>query len=244
MDSSLRALVDLRDRAIQKSRIAFSNRVSALESGADNGHAATLELMQRWKDKFQELEKEVDKDIARLAKDLPIIQHMIEVKGVGPLLSAKVVSMIDIERASTVSALWRYCGYAVINGEREKLTKGEKSHYNIRLKTTCYLVASSFLKSGSPYRDVYDSAREYYEVKQLDWTKGHKHNAAMRKMTKMWLSHLWTTWRTIEGLPVTDPYVQDKLGHDHIISPQDFGWPELAVRAEEPKKKERAIDAE
>ncbi len=233
MDSSLRALVDLRDRTLQKSRIAFSNRVSALESGVDNGHPATLDLMQRWMDRFQALEKEADKDIATLAKDLPIIQHMIKVRGVGPLLAAKVVSMIDIERASTVSALWRYCGYAVINGEREKLVKGEKSHYNTRLKTTCYLVATSFLKSRSPYRDVYDSAREYYEIKKPDWTKGHKHNAAMRKMIKMWLSHLWLRWRQVEDLPVTDPYVQDKLGHEHIKAPEDFGWSALAITLKE-----------
>lgn len=240
MNPTLRALVDLRDRTLQKSRIAFSNRVQALESGADNGHIATLELMQRWMDRFQELEKEADKDIAMLGKDLPIIQHMIEVKGVGPLLAAKVVSMIDIERASTVSALWRYCGYAVINGEREKLVKGEKSHYNTRLKTTCYLVATSFLKSRSPYRDVYDSAREYYDANRPDWTKGHKHNAAMRKMTKMWLSHLWLRWRQVEGLPVTDPYVQDKLRHENIKSPEDFGWSELAMLGEETRTQKRA----
>lgn len=37
---------------------------------------------------------------------------------------------------------------------------------------------------------------------------GHIHQRAMRKMVKLWLSHIWTTWREIEGMPVTSPYAQ------------------------------------
>jgi hypothetical protein len=145
---------------------------------------------------------------------------------VGDILAAKVISMIDIQRADTVSALWRYAGYGVVNGEREKPTKGEALHYNKRLKTTCYLIGSSFLRSNSPYRQIYDSSKEYYETNR-DWTKLHRHHAAMRKMIKVWLSHLWEVWRTLEGLPVRNIYAEDKLGHNHYISPQDYGWPKV-----------------
>ena len=232
MESTLRALVDLRDRTLQKSRIQFGNRISALERGVDNSDGKTLELLTRWNIHFDELEKEADKDIAVLVHDVPIVQEMTCIKGIGKLLAAKVVAMVDITRADTVSALWRYAGYGVIEGERERPTKGEKLHYNIRLKTTCYLIGSSFLRSGSPYRAVYDAAREYYAINHSDWSKGHQHNAAMRKMIKTWLAHLWERWRMAEGLPTRELYAMERMGHEHYKRPEEFGWPEVAVLTE------------
>ena len=159
-----------------------------------------------------------------MVKHMPIVQRVTKVKGIGPMLAAKLVSMIDIERADTVSSLWRYGGWAVIDGQRERPTAGEKLHYNSRLKTTCYLIGVSFLKSNSPYRKVYDDARAYYSANRPDWTEGHRHNAAMRKMIKMFLSALWLVWRQLEGLPITYPYAHERLGHQHYNSPEDFGW--------------------
>jgi hypothetical protein len=221
-DTPLRALVDLRNM-LQLNRIAFGNRLSAIERGTDSG-AASKSIIERWVERFQKLEDEADGDIADLVDDIPIVDEMIKVKGIGKLLAAKLISMIDIEKADTVSALWRYCGYAVIDGERERPTKGEKLHYNARLKTTCYLVGTSFLRSASPYRSIYEDARVYYDANRPDWTKLHKHNAAMRKMIKVYLSHLWVVWRELEGLPVTALYVEEKLGHTHYRTPGEFGW--------------------
>lgn len=222
--STLRAMVDLRDRTLQKSRIQFSNRASAIVRGSDQAGAATQELVERWQQRFDELETAADKDISALVENMPIVAAMTEVRGVGKLLAAKVVAMIDIERAGTVSALWRYAGYGVKDGERERPVKGEKLHYNLRLKTTCYLVGSSFLRSNSPYRAVYDESKEYYQNNRPDWTKAHIHNAAMRKMIKTWLAHLWQVWREMEGLETRELYAMDRLGHEHYKSPAEFGW--------------------
>lgn len=225
-DPLLRALVDLRDRQIQKARIQFSNRLSAIERDADDpARSGQTQIVTRWLERFTELETDLDKDIARVVRDEPMYEQLSAVKGIGPMLAAKLLAMIDIERSDTISALWRYAGYAVIDGEREKPVKGEKLHYNKRLKTTLYLVGTAFLRANSPYRRVYDSAREYYDANRPDWTKLHQHNAAMRKMIKLFLSHLWDQWRKAEGLPVTDPYVHDRLGHNHKYEPEQFGWP-------------------
>ena len=140
------------------------------------------------------------------------------------MLAAKVVCMIDIEKAGTVSALWKFAGYGVTNGKRDKPEKGKKLPYCARLKTACYLVGSSFLKSNSPYREIYDSTKAYYETNREEWPKGQRHNAAMRKMIKVWLQHLWVIWRNMEGLPTSGPYVMDKLRHEHYLPPEDFGW--------------------
>ena len=267
-NSNLRALVDLRDRTLQKSRVAFGLRVGAVERGADTMNEAGLEIIQRWNDRFNALEEEADKDIENMVKEIPIVEHMTDVKGIGKMLAAKVVSMIDIERADTVSALWRYAGYGLgdywqdangnivspVSGWKFKPAKkkGDKKErvfdtpepeegwtkvkvidrpiahwclpYNSRLKTTLYLVATSFMRCGSPYRKIYDEAREADAKSEHPLKDGHAHNRALRKMIKVWLSHLWEHWRKMEGLPVREIYVIEKLGHTHYTKPEDFGW--------------------
>ncbi len=217
-----RSLVDLRDRVIQKARIQFSNRLSAIERGTDESEYKAY--IERWYQKFAEIEKDLDDSLKDLADDMPIVERMTRVKGVGKTLAMKVAVMIDIQRADTISSLWRYAGYGVMDGKAEKPVAGEKLHYNKRLKTACYLVGTSFLRSNSPYRRIYDSAREEYASKHPDWTPAHQHNAAMRKMIKVWLAHLWQVWREMEGLPVTQPWIADESPHHRIMTPEEFGW--------------------
>lgn len=262
-DPVLRALVDLRDRQIQKARIQFGNRLAALDNASDNGTSSKQrQVVERWLEVFKALEEQLDRDITEAVKDVLIFEELEGIKGIGPLLAAKMLSMIDIEQAGTVSALWRYSGYGVgkywtngdgkvkapLNGlvydkdksERVRVTpepepdwtleemrdrpvEGYLLSYNKRLKTTLYLVASSFMKCGSPYRQIYDQAKVKYE-QTTDWPKGHIHRAATRKMIKIFLSHLWERWRLAEGLPIRRAYVLDELGHEMEYTPQEFGW--------------------
>ena len=254
--SLLRVLVDLRDRQIQKGRVQFGNRLGAIQRGADASDDQQEEVVARYLARFEALEKELDADIRELVKDYPIYAELSSVRGIGPGLAAKLIALIDIREATMVSKLWRFAGFAVINGEREKLVKGEKAHYSGRLKTAMYQVGISFLRSESPYRKVYDEAHAFYLANRPDWArcatcncptnecrepelhslmsfrtpkKGwktlHIHLAAMRKMEKLFLAHLWERWRLLEGLPIRVPYVQEVLGHTNIRRPNEFGWP-------------------
>jgi hypothetical protein len=107
--------------------------------------------------------------------------------------------------------------------------------YNPFLKTKLMgVLGGSFLRSGSEWRNVYDGYKhrlmsdparkkvtvnewkKAYKAKDPDirskWTPGRIHTAATRYMIKMFLAELWVKWRTLEGLPVTQPYAVDKLG--------------------------------
>lgn len=56
------------------------------------------------------------------------------------------------------------------------------------------------------------------------WTPGRINNAAKRYMVKMFLVHLWTTWRKLEGLPVTVTWHEAKRGYTHMEhKPCGFG---------------------
>lgn len=46
-------------------------------------------------------------------------------------------------------------------------------------------------------------------------SKMHRHNAALRVLVKAFLLDLWTKWRELEGLPVTEPYAVAVLGRVH-----------------------------
>jgi len=42
-------------------------------------------------------------------------------------------------------------------------------------------------------------------------------------MVKIFLQHLWVTWREIEGLPVSDPYSISIMGHaKYIMAPVGY----------------------
>lgn len=249
----LRALVDTRDRQVQKARIAFNNREYALEHGSDEAPARILAMITAYRNIFDEIEEKLGKDIAWLVEitEPDIFKQVTCVRGIGPQLSAKLLSLIDIEQCNTVSALWRFAGLAVfqkpcttcadpdnpddeckmckgtgIFGERERNVAGEKSHFSKRLKTTMYVVGMSFVKSRSPYRQLYDNARAYYLQTHPEWSKLHNHQAALRKMNKIFLSHMWERWRKVRGLAVRDPFVLDQLGHTNRLLPSEFGWPE------------------
>lgn len=95
------------------------------------------------------------------------------------------------------------------------------------------VLGGSFLRAGSPWRQQYDNrkhrvendpAREKCTVNEYKkrrragenvdhlWTPGRIHTDATRYMIKQFLAEFWTTWRKLEGLPVTEPYHVAKLG--------------------------------
>jgi hypothetical protein len=219
----LALLVDEYQKA-QQARIRYGNRLAAVER---EDHVVTpreLAFYNDWFERHQERELDAKDAIEEEAEMYPIIEQMVEVKGVGVMLAAQVVAEIDISRDPHVSSLWKYAGYAVENGEADRHRKGVKSGFNGWLKTLVYRVVRSMMMTRSPYCKLYEPAKEKYLAR--GWTKGHADKAAKRIMAKTWLQHLWLVWRTLEGLDVTKPYVEEKLGHRHIHRPEDFGWPD------------------
>lgn len=95
-----------------------------------------------------------------------------QVKGVGPVTGAALLSQIDFRIAKTPSGLWRYCGMDVREGRAPRRRRGEKGGYNSFMKMLCWRIAGQMLKSASPYRRLYDEAREYYNRRAADQPRG------------------------------------------------------------------------
>lgn len=94
---------------------------------------------------------------------------------------------------------------------------------NSKLKVVGWKCGQQFQKasaSKSKYRQYYDEKKAYYTNKFADTkSPGHINNMTLRKVTKLFMSHVWLQWRKLEGLPVSKPYCIDKLDHSHYIKP-------------------------
>ncbi len=225
------ALVNLYEQ-IQKLRIAEHNREMSSRRGADlrlasiNPTAVHSPISRELGKIEKKLVLRIRDWVRRREQTLPILRELLRIKGVGEVLAAYLVSMIDIHHADTVSALWRFAGFGIVDGKAERPVRGQRLRYCKRLKVVCWRIAMSFLKSKSPYASIYYDARQYYERHRCDWSPLRCHHAAVRKMMKIFLQHMWERWRALEGLPVREPYVLEKMGHTTKYSPQDFGWAE------------------
>lgn len=77
------------------------------------------------------------------------------------------------------------------------------------------------IKPAGEYKSKY--AEMYYDYKHRlesnpahdEKSKGHRHNMAKRYIVKQFLVDLHKEWRALEGLPVSAPYSEAKLGFSH-----------------------------
>lgn len=101
-----------------------------------------------------------------------------------------------------------------------KPAKGQKAMYDQYMKKTMHVIASQFVRQGDgPYERIYRTERNRLERDRPYWSDGRQHNYALRKIQKLFLSHLWEVMREGAGLPVSDPYPQAHLGHNGKIDP-------------------------
>jgi len=228
----LRAALEARER-FQVERIRTSNSIGAILRGADaSSLKSERQRLEKLLEYAQKLEDIYDNFTRSLAKDDPLVKRMTYVRGVSFTSAAKLLAYIDIQKAETVSKLWRFCGYGVVDGKAEKPVKGEKRHYSSRMKKYLFQIATQFLRNRSRYALVYYVMRYRYERERPDWTPLRRHLAAIRKMVKVYLTHLWEEWREAEGLPVRALYVHERMGHTFIYD-KDWFWSSEELKDED-----------
>jgi len=110
----------------------------------------------------------------------------------------------------------------------QKRQSGYQSNWNDKLKVLAWKASSSFVKqsaSKSKYRKLYDQIkkdeRRKHPTRKIEngktfFNDGHIHNRAMRKVSKIFLAHIWQTWRRQLGLEATEPYAKQLLGHSVV----------------------------
>jgi hypothetical protein len=238
--TQLKVLIDGREQ-IRKLMNSLNNRMLAAKRGTDQMDAIT----ETWiKLQVKETTKQLGKQDRRIEKylkslELPIVKTALQIRGLGAMTVAYLLVYVDITKAEYASSLWKYVGFDKPSYER--YTKGESGGGNKTLRTVLYTMADSMIKTRAIYRDVYDAEKQKLEasmkVTKSRNTQGklieclwmetkpcHRHGAAIRKMIKHFLADFWFVWRTLEGLPTPDLYVEAKMGHTGIVKPAERGW--------------------
>lgn len=201
---------------VEKVRIAMENRVRQLTraevdedgllrgAGLTDDHPQVSSLMSI-SESLAELEKEATKNLQKAMKSHLLGPWVKQAKGVGEKQAARLLAAIGDpywniaeDRPRTVSELWAYCGLHVVNGEGAKRKRGVRANWSAEAKMRVYLVSTSIIKvTSSEYRKVYDERRAHTKVSRPEWTDGHSHNDALRKVSKTVLRDMWRAARDL-----------------------------------------------
>lgn len=201
---------------LERVRIANSNRIRIMvssdpdEDGVVRGWGMPTDhpnvvLLRDMVEALGELEKKAVTQLEKSMKNHPLGKWVGAQLGIGYKQAARLISSIgdpyinaNTGQPRTVSQLWSYCGFAVIEGNAVRRKKGIKSNWNANAKMRTFLITLSCIKQlKSPYRAIYDARRLRTSETHPDWTLGHSHNDALRVMGKSILRELWIESRRL-----------------------------------------------
>lgn len=213
---------------IVKTRIACANRV---ERGGVDAHLYKDQL-----DALEWAEKTMRKGLVKWYLQIvppEIRDWQKNAIGIGDHLTARLLGVIghpihatpyhwegvgenrvlvaDEPYDRTVAQLWSYCGHGDPERKRRKGQSPEEAAAsgNPRAKMLVHLMAECAMKQRrSPYRPVYDEARERYASRE-GWSDLRRHNAALRAVGKAILRDLW---RAAAGHERLDPHLHSAGG--------------------------------
>ena len=181
---------------------------------------ADLNVVAKSIEPLKERRAEVEKEMAKLAKQLPVYAWVSGVKGLGPVGLAVIIGETgDLSNYPHWRMVWKrlglmpYEGKAASSWKSGGLTKENWVTLGYSPKRRAEIHAcvadpmskhqlESAQKSGSEfgaakgkYGEVYVARREKTLVDHPDWTKAHARADALRIMTKTLISDLWSEWR-------------------------------------------------
>ena len=103
--------------------------------------------------------------------------------GIGPVITAGLLAHIDINKAPTVGNIWSFAGL----NPAVQWKKGQRRPWNAALKTLCWKIGDSFVKTRSSnksfYGPIYDRAKELELTRNESGKFAEQAAATLRKRT-------------------------------------------------------------
>lgn len=148
---------------MQDFRKATANQVRALTEG-EEPHA-TLGFFHG---QFDMVESDIRKALDAYSASQKLGEWARQVIGIGPVIAAGLLGHIDIERARTAGAIWRFAGL----DPSLEWKKGEKRPYNADLKVLCWKIGDSFVKvkgrDNAFYGKLYEQRKEFEIIRDAE----------------------------------------------------------------------------
>lgn len=227
-DPVLQTLADGLDD-VEKVRIAQANRYRILTATSEDSdgetrgfglsvdHPAVAALDAQLKT-LEFLDKSMTKALAKQLRHHPLYPMVKGTKGLGDKTVARLLAAVhdpywnDLHnRPRTVGELFAFCGVA---GPGCKRARGIKVNWSPDARKRLWIMTGPIIRTGGPYRVVYDAGREKYADKThtapcaqcgvkgtpaaegTPWRDGHKHAGAIRLVMREILRDLWTEARS------------------------------------------------
>lgn len=239
--NSVRELVSIYYR-IQDDRIALAAQARELQKTG-----SPHELVEYLSDQLGYMETSLKKPLENFAQSYEVGRWALSQYGIGPIITAGLISHIDITKAPTAGSIWRYAGI----DPTAKWEKGEKRPWNAELKTLTWKIGQSFMKFSNKdqcfYGKLYRQDKErriqlnesgaYAErskdiLASKNWRKNKSSDTlregklpaaqidaqARRFAAKIFLSHFHAVWfETHYNKKAPTPYTIAYLDHVHEI---------------------------
>lgn len=121
------------------------------------------ELVTWLADSQGRIENDIKLSLEVYAMNDPTGDWALNQHGIGPVITAGLLAHIDIHRAPTVGHIWSFAGL----NPSAVWSKGQKRPWNAALKTLCWKIGDSFVKTHNSPKCVYGpiyAARKKVEV--------------------------------------------------------------------------------
>jgi hypothetical protein len=186
-DPSIGIAADVVDD-LEAVRTAECNRLRTLTDTSERGHGMdpfedNVMVLTALVNAIENLEKDAIKHLEKSMRAHALWKWAKPITGLGAKQFGRLLQSVrdpywnDLHnRPRTVSELWAYCGYHVINGGAPRRQRGQKANWNDTARKRCFLIAESLVKEGGrtwpmpeglpvasrPYRAYYESIRDKY----------------------------------------------------------------------------------
>lgn len=195
------------------------------------------------------LEDQIRGALKKYAESKPIGRWALSICGIGPVITAGLLAHINIEHCPTAGHLWSFAGMNptakwekgkkrpwnaalkrlcfLIGESFIKVQNRENDYYGAyyakrKQREIARNEAGEFAEQAAAVlaaRRISKDTDAYAAYSSGKLPPAHIHARARRYAVKLFLAHLWETWRTMEGLPVPLPYPIAIKGHAHKIEP-------------------------
>lgn len=163
---------------------------------------------------YDKARHEIELDMKRAARKLPVADFQKQVRGFGELGLAVIVGEAgDLSTYSHIDKIYKRLGLMPFFGKAASTWRREGGlsadgwtalGYSPRRRAELFAVIGDPLfraqsVGNGEYRITYDKRREKTAVDHPDWSKLRSHYDAQRIMTKALLADLWQAWRSAAG---------------------------------------------
>lgn len=202
-------------RAVQRSRIALSNRMQQVEDGkkvfwaeVPDEFKALMVVDPEYKKQLEELEEEYVRRAEKLFRSTAWYNEVpvpaAEGVGMGPMIAGDLLWAIGtVSRFPTFGKLVAYAGLSVgPDGRAPRRKKGRKSRWNSKLRTALFKLSEVWWTNpkiaDNPWKARWEAWEAWYAENRPGLTQAHVHNMARRRVQREFLRNLYTLWREYE----------------------------------------------